>query len=117
MYYVFDSVYLRYAHLAGYLVLYTPSAFTHIYIVNWSSQKKKGKTITNDDYIKDSKRAECGDAPPVIPVLKTQRHTDFCEFKARLIYIAGSKTARATKWDSVFFKKKREIIKGWLADY
>ena len=33
---------------------------------------------------------------PLIPALRRQRQADLCEFEASLVYIASSRTARAT---------------------
>jgi hypothetical protein len=38
---------------------------------------------------------------PVNPALERQRQVDLCEFKANLVYILSSRTARTMKRDSV----------------
>ena len=35
--------------------------------------------------------------PPLIPALRRQRQSDFCEFEASLVYIISFRTARAMR--------------------
>jgi len=47
---------------------------------------------------------------PGIPALQRQREVDFCEFKASLVYIVGSKLTRTTLGKPIFKKNK---TRGW----
>ena len=60
----------------------------------------------------------------LIPVLRKQRQKDLCEFKASWVYIASSRTARATHRNLVSKKKttnnwrkerkKKNQVKQWI---
>jgi hypothetical protein len=47
----------------------------------------------------------------LIPALRRQWQADICEFKAHLVYIVSSRTARATQWDSCLKKTKQNKTK------
>jgi hypothetical protein len=45
---------------------------------------------------------------PLLPALERQRQEDLCEFKASLVSIATSKTARGTQRDLVSKTKQKQ---------